>query len=151
MSSHGRLPNGRVLLEGMGLTFERLQTGSKAAVSLPIIKATLFALASSLPFDPEFYLHSYPDIRSAFETGKIRDLKTHFCEIGYLEGRMGAAPEFDEDFYKATYPDIAAALEKGTLRSARDHYIYSGAFEGRNASEATMAADNRWLELLRPL
>lgn len=149
MPFRANLPNGRILLEGMGFSLERLQTGSKGAVSLPILKALLCAAASSLPFDEEFYLSTYPDIRKAHETGKIKDLRVHFVEFGYLEGRMGAPPEFDEDFYKTTYPDVAVAIAKGDVKSAFDHYVYAGAFEGRHASASAMEANRRWSELLR--
>ncbi len=150
MISQDRLPNGRILLDGMGFTLERLQTGSKAAVSLPVIRAILCIAAASLPFDREFYLSTYPDIRKAYESGKIKDLTTHFIEFGYFEGRMGAQPEFDEGFYLATYPDVAAALEKGAVASALEHYISSGSFEGRHANALAMETNKRWSELLRP-
>jgi hypothetical protein len=149
MALEEKLPNGRVLLDGLGLTLERLQTGSKAAVSLPVIKAVLCAAAASLPFDREFYLRTYPDIRGAFEVGKIKDLRIHFIEFGYLEGRMGAQPEFDEDFYKSLYPDIAAAIANGEVKSALDHYIYAGSFEGRHATLAAMETNKWWAEIFR--
>jgi hypothetical protein len=149
MASEEQLPNGRVLLDGLGFSLERLQSGSKAAVALPVIKAILCAAAASLPFDPKFYLETYPDIRKAYEAGEIKDLRAHFIEFGYLEGRMSARPVFDEDFYKATYPDVAAALAKGEVKSALDHYISAGSFEGRNASPLTMEMNKWWSDMFR--
>jgi hypothetical protein len=151
MAPQDTLPNGRILLDGMGFSVERLQTGSKAAVSLPVIKALLSAAAAALPFDPDFYRDTYADIRKAYEAGKIKNLQTHFTEIGYLEGRMGATPDFDEDFYKATYPDVAGAIAKGAVKSALDHYIHAGAFEGRHATASAMDSNKKWSELLRPI
>lgn len=149
MAVEMNLPNGTIILGALGLSLERLQQGSKAAVSLPVLKAILCTAVAGLRFDPEFYLRAYPDIQSAYDSGKITDLRTHFIEFGYLEGRMGSEPEFDEEFYKATYPDVAAALAKGAIKSARDHYIYSGFFEGRYANASAAEMNKWWSELLR--
>jgi hypothetical protein len=143
-------PNGRVLLEVLGFSFERLQTGGKAAVPLPVMQAILSAAAASLRFDPEFYLGAYADVRQAYEAGEIKDVREHFIEVGYLEGRMGAPPEFDENFYTTQYPDVAAALTRGKAKSALDHYIYAGSFEGRHATAAAMEADKWWSAFLHP-
>lgn len=145
------LPNGRVLLEGLGLTLERLQTGSKVAVPLPVIRAILLINAANMPFDPEFYVATYPDLREAYEGGKIKDLRAHFIEVGYLEGRMGAEPPFDDVFYRKTYPDVAAALSNGSIKSAIQHYIYSGAFEGRHPAASEMDANKHWADLFRAM
>ena len=105
MTYTATLPNGRVLLAGMMLTRERLRTGIKAAVSVPILRAILSAATAQLPFDEDFYLATYPDIKDAYSAGQIADLHEH-----YLEGRLGTMPEFDADFYMASYPDVAEAL-----------------------------------------
>jgi hypothetical protein len=149
MTSPESLPNGRILLERMALSPERLKSGSRAAVSLTILKAILSIAASQLPFDPEFYLATYPDIREAHKSGRITDLVSHFVETGYFEGRMGSMPAFDEQFYMKTYPDIATALSEGAIKSALDHYIQSGACEGRHASAFDMKVNDHWSELVR--
>jgi hypothetical protein len=113
------------------------------------MQAVLSAAAAGLPFDPKFYLATYPDVRQAYEAGKITDLKTHFVESGYFEGRFGVRPEFDEKFYTMQYPDVAAALSRGEARSALDHYIYAGSFEGRHATASAMEASRWWSEFLR--
>ena len=84
MTSPESLPNGRILLERMALSPERLKSGSRAAVSLTILKAILSIAASKIPFDPEFYLATYPDIREAHKSGRITDLVSHFVETGVL-------------------------------------------------------------------
>jgi hypothetical protein len=144
------LPHGRVLMDGMALTPERLRTGSKVAVSLPVLRAVLSAAVSQLPFDAEFYRQTYPDIQQAYETGQIQDLRAHFIETGYFEGRLGADPGFDEQFYRRSYPDVVEALASGSINSALEHYVQAGAAEGRhaNASEAAIAA--RWRRLFQP-
>ncbi|MGH7043164.1 MAG: hypothetical protein ACREFY_13685 [Acetobacteraceae bacterium] len=121
MNSPSNLPNGRVLLQGMMLSRERLQDGSRAAVSIPLLKAILTIASSKLPFDMEFYLSTYPDIRDAYNAGLVADVKAHFAEEGYFEGRLGAMPEIDEKFYRETYPDVADAIASGQVASAADH------------------------------
>jgi hypothetical protein len=143
------LPNGRVLLSGMMLTSERLRSGTKAAVSVQVLRAILTAAITRLPFDESFYLATYPDIREAHSAGRINDLHEHFIEDGYLEGRLGTDPVVDEDFYREAYPDVASAMDSGKVASAFDHYITAGCFEGRYANEAEMASIKPWLELLK--
>ncbi len=127
---------------------ERLCTGSKAAISLPVLRAILMAATSAMPFDEDFYSSTYPDLRDAHEAGDVVDLRVHFIEEGYLEGRFGAKPYVDEQFYKETYPDVAAAVAKGGVKSGFDHYMRAGAFEGRFANPEDMEAVKRWNALL---
>jgi hypothetical protein len=144
------LPNGRVLLSGMMLTLERLRSGTKVAVSVPVLRALLRAAIAQLPFDVDFYLNTYPDINEAHSAGRISNLHDHFIEEGYFEGRLGSDPSFSEDFYRENYPDVAQALDTGQLTSAFDHYVATGCYEGRSANEAELERIKPWLELLKP-
>lgn len=144
------LPHGRVLLDGMALTPERLRTGSKVAVSLLVLRAVLSAAVSQLPFDAEFYRRTYPDIQSAYAAGQIEDLRSHFVETGYFEGRLGAEPGFDEQFYKTSYPDVVEAIATGAIGSAFEHYVRAGASEGRHANASDVAIATRWRRLFQP-
>jgi hypothetical protein len=126
---------------------ERLRSGSKAAISLPILKAILVAAASSMPFDEKFYCLTYPELRDAHESGAVADLRAHFIEDGYFEGRFGSKPDVDEQFYKETYPDVAAAVTRGEVKSAFDHYMRAGASEGRFANGEDMEIIKRWSAL----
>jgi hypothetical protein len=139
------LPNGTKLMSGLMLSRERLNTGAKMAIPIPLLKSVLSIAIGALPFDERFYLSTYPDIRNALSAGLIDDPRAHFVEEGYFEGRLGALPDFDEAFYKATYPDVAAAIEKGDVGSAVDHYVGVGAAEGRSASRVDMEASRRWM------
>ena len=127
---------------------ERLRVGSKAAVSLPVLRAILVAATSAMPFDEDFYSFTYPDLRDAHEAGHVADLRTHFVEEGYFEGRFGAKPDVDETFYRKTYPDVAAAVAKGDVKSGLDHYMRAGAFEGRFANPEDMETVKQWNALL---
>jgi hypothetical protein len=148
MAKSTNLPNGQFLLDCMMLNQERLRTGSKAAISLPVLKAILVAATAVMPFDEEFYRSAYPDLRAAHEAGDVADLRTHFVEDGYFEGRFGSEPNVDEKFYRETYPDVAAAVAKGDVKSGLDHYMRAGAFEGRFANAEDMEDVKRWNTLL---
>ncbi len=141
------LPHGRLLLDGLSLTIERLQSSSKIAVSLPLLRAIISVAVSEMPFDPVFYLGMYPDIRHAYEAGRITDLRNHFIETGYFEGRFGTEPRFDEEFYQNTYPDVSEALTAGKANSAFDHYVRAGAFEGRHPTAIDQESNNQWTKL----
>src|SRR5665213_2683270 len=101
------IPNGRLLLETIGLSRERLNAGRKLKVKVPVpaqlLKELLTIAASTLPFDLDFYLSTYPDIKHAYDTGRIADPRTHFVEEGYIEGRFGSKPSVDEQYYTTTY------------------------------------------------
>jgi hypothetical protein len=144
------VPNGRLMVEGIGLSRERLTAGIKSKVAVPaqLLKELIMIAASTLPFDLDFYLATYPDIREAHDAGRITDPRTHFIEEGYIEGRFGSKPCVDEEYYKATYPDIRAAIATGEVESALDHYMRAGAFEGRFANSESGANTKRWLAIL---
>lgn len=148
MARSTSLPNGQFLLDCLMLNQERLRTGSKAAISLPVLKAILVAATSAMPFDEDFYRSTYSDLRDAHDSGHVADLRTHFIEEGYFEGRFGAKPEVDEQFYSETYPDVASAVAKGDVNSALDHYMRAGAYEGRFANAEDMDTIKRWRALL---
>ena len=144
------IPNGRLLTESIGLSQDRFAAGIKSRVGVPtqVLKELIRIMASTLPFDLDFYLSTYPDIREAYEAGEIADPRTHFVEQGYIEGRLGADPNVDEEFYKNTYPDVKAAIAAGELKSALEHYLRAGAFEARFPNSGSVANTKRWLALL---
>ncbi len=129
------------------LSFERLRSGAKAAILLPILREILEVAASKLPFDEDFYLSTYPDVRAAYNSGQIADLRRHFVEEGYFEGRFGAKPNVDEGFYTDTYPDVAGAIANKEVGSALEHYMNAGAAEGRFANPEDKEVMMRWLRL----
>lgn len=144
------IPNGRLLIESIGLSRERLTAGinSKIAVPAQVLRELLTLVASTLPFDLAFYLATYPDVREAHAAGRIADPRTHFIEQGYTEGRFGSKPDVDEEFYKNTYPDVKSAIAAGIVASALDHYLRAGAFEARFANAESVESTKRWLAIL---
>ena len=147
MSALASLQNGELLLNLITLTRQRLQSGSKAAVSLPILLEILKVAVAASPFDEAFYLATYEDVREAHLSGQVPDVKAHFVEQGYFEGRFGIRPDVDEAFYTETYPDVAQAIVNRHVGSALEHYMRAGAVEGRFANPADKQRVTRWLTL----
>lgn len=154
MTTNYPIPNGRMLLESIGLSRERLNAGRNLKIKVPVpaqlLKELLTMAAANLPFDIDFYLSTYPDIRSAYEAGEISDPRSHFIQEGYVEGRFGSKPEVDPEYYMATYPDVRAILESnaGEVKSALDHYLRWGAFEGRCPNPDVELDVKRWKAML---
>jgi hypothetical protein len=141
-------PNGRVLLDALMITPEMMRSLPKVPVPVRALRALLSILVATLPFDEEFYATTYPDLAKARDAGSIADLRMHFLEHGYLEGRLGAKPQVDEDFYRETYPDVAKAIASRKMRSALEHYVTAGASEGRVANPGDLQARRVWLDIL---
>jgi hypothetical protein len=147
MGVRHELPNGALLLTLSVLSRERIQAGTKAAISLPILREIIMVAVSKLPFDEEFYLTAYEDIREAYNSGVVSDLRSHFIEEGYFEGRFGARPDVHADFYLETYPDVAQAIANKQVTSALEHYMRAGAAEGRFANPEDQQILTNWLTL----
>lgn len=47
----------------------------------------------ALNFDPAWYQASYDDVRHAFRSGRIANLRQHYLEHGVAEGRLPIAPQ----------------------------------------------------------
>ena len=104
------MPHIDLLLQSLRINRERLNSKSKIAIDAKLLRMLLQALAASVPFSAEFYLKAYPDIAEAHAAGQIEDLRRHFVELGFFEGRMGCEPPVDEAYYTSQYKDVGAAV-----------------------------------------
>ena len=143
------LPHIDILLRGMRISRERLNSRSKIAVDAKLLRALIEALVRQMPFDETFYLSTYPDLAQARLDGTIKDAHAHFAETGFFEGRVGAPMEVDAGFYMREYPDVAHALQEGAVASATEHYVKTGAAEGRLPNPAAKQEIEAWMRLLR--
>ncbi len=125
------IPHIKLILEALRVNPERLNSKSKVAIDTRLLRTLLQVAVAKLPFSAEFYRTAYPDLAAAQNDGQIEDLRAHYIETGYFEGRLGAAPVVDEAFYASTYPDVATAVKRGDIASATEHYVTAGAAEGR--------------------
>ena len=149
MPSPTYVPHIDLLLSALRVSRERLASKSKVAIDTELLRNLLQLAVASLPFDARFYATTYPDIAAAQKAGTIPDLRRHFVEQGFLEGRAGAEPRVDERYYLALYPDVVEAIARGDVASATEHYRRAGAAEGRVPSAAARDDIDHWNRLLR--
>ena len=143
------LPHVDLMLQAMRINRDRLNSRSKIAIDAKLLRLILQSAVAHLPFSPEFYRRTYPDIADAAAAGQIPDLHRHYVETGFFEGRIGAPPPVDEAFYTGMYPDVAQAVLRGDVASGREHYLRSGVAEGRVPSEQLRPDVEAWLSVLR--
>lgn len=142
-------PHIDLLLQALRINRDRLNSKSKIAIDAKLLKAVLQAMVAGAPFNEEFYKQSYPDLAAAQASGQIPDLRQHFIETGYFEGRFGAPPQVDEAYYTSTYKDVGQAVLKGDVSSGTEHYLRSGASEGRVPNEEVRPELEAWMLVLR--
>lgn len=143
------LPHIDLFLRAMRINRDRLGSKSKIAIDAKLLRMMLQALAQAAPFSEEFYLASNPDIAEAHAQGQIENLRAHFVELGYFEGRCGAPPPVDEAYYTSTYADVADAVRRGDVKSGCEHYMRSGASEGRVPNPDIKPQIDTWTSVLR--
>jgi hypothetical protein len=142
-------PHIELLLQALRINRERLNGRSKIAIDAKLLRRLIELAVARLPFSPEFYARTYPDIAAANTAGQIPDLHKHFIETGYFEGRVGAPPPVDEGFYREVYRDVSHAVDRGDVESAQTHYMRSGAAEGRVPSAQLQPEVDSWISILR--
>ncbi|MCX7384963.1 MAG: hypothetical protein NT133_26890 [Alphaproteobacteria bacterium] len=143
------LPHISMFLRALRINRERLSSKSKVAVDAKILRQLLQSLAAAAPFSEAFYLEQNPDVAEAHAKGQIADLRSHFIEQGYFEGRAGSVPPVDEEYYITAYPDVAEAVRRGDVSSGAEHYTRSGAAEARIPSPHIKPAIESWVAALR--
>ena len=112
------------------------------------MKLLLRFVAFAADFDEKTYLKRNPDIATAYEEGKITDLRNHFVESGFFEGRIASDVRFDEEWYLQIYPDVADAVREGVIPSAITHFKHRGELELRSPNEASLPWIQAWAGVL---
>jgi hypothetical protein len=143
------LPHIDLFLRALRINRERLSSRSKVAIEARLLRHLLRTLAEQAPFSEDFYLRNNPDVAEAHAKGQIGDLRAHYLEHGYFEGRPAAPPPVDEAFYAATYADVADAIRRGEVASGAEHYTRSGAAEGRLPNPEMKPVVDGWMAVLR--
>lgn len=101
--------------------------GENVSVELNKLKMLISYIVAKEPFDENWYLTTYPDVKSAVTNGTLESAKQHYVETGYFEGRLPGIGEFDTKKYIEKNPDLAQM----TGDEAMMHFIYTGYSEGR--------------------
>ena len=148
MASLQYVPHVDLFLHALRINRERLHSKSKVAIDAKLLKALLKTIVQCAPFSEEYYLETYPDIAEAYAAGQISDLRRHFVEFGYFEGRVGAAPPVDEAYYTSLYKDVGQAMLSGDIKSGAEHYQGPGCAEGRVPNAQLKPVVDAWMELL---
>ena len=89
------------------------------------------ALRARNEFDEKHYLATYPDIRDAVRTKKVKSAADHYFQSGYFEGRVPKKLTVDDAYYREQNPDVVEAIRKGTVKSCQEHFDLTGFREGR--------------------
>jgi hypothetical protein len=142
------VPHIELFLRALRINRERLSSRSKVAVDAKLLKLLLQTIVECAPFSEEYYLQNYPDIAEAHAAGAVPDLRRHFVEHGYFEGRTGAPADVDTGYYTRRYQDVGQAVARGELQSAAQHFRQSGYAEGRTPSAALEPVIGQWLSVL---
>jgi hypothetical protein len=117
-------------------------------ISKKSLRLLLQYVALSSDYDESFYLRENNDIAEAYEAGKVTDLRKHYREHGFFEGRKAANVDFDEDWYLGTYPDVAESVSEGDFSSGLAHFLERGENEMRSPNEHADAWVQAWAESL---
>ena len=127
-----------------GLRFE----GDCVQCSKVDLEKLLYLILQHVPFDEEWYLSEYPDVKKGIHAGIIGSGADHYRRSGYLEGRLPFEPVVDEAWYCNQYPDVKNAIKTGVVPDARTHYLTAGRFEGRLPSR--IPVDAGWYRCAYP-
>lgn len=144
-------PSSTMISEALGLDLANEKGPVQVSVPLTVLKLFIRSALAGAPFDEEFYLRRNPDIEIAWKAGQIADLRQHFIENGYFEGRKAWPIEVDEKWYVGRYKDVALALKDGQVDSAQRHYENAGESEWRAPTEAAGANMQEWRSALMAL
>ena len=149
MTATDYFPHIDLILHSLRINRDRLSSKSKIAIDARLLRLMLQTIAATLPFSEDFYMETYPDLAEAYAAGKIPNLRQHFLDSGYLEGRIGSPPDVDEGYYLGAYKDVGKAVNAGDVANGAEHYMRAGAAEGRVPNAATRQLIDNWMAVLR--
>lgn len=116
----------------------------QVSVPVSVLRLLIQAALENVPFEEDRYVSSYPDLERAWQSGEIQDLRQHFIEVGYFEGRTGNRATVDEGWYLNRYKDVALAVREGHVSSVQEHYNSAGEREWRAPNEAAAPLVQAW-------
>lgn len=125
-----------------------LEPNARLLVTSELLRLLLRIALEAAPFDEAFYLKNNPDLRAAFESGRIKDLRHHYISHGYFEGRRAAPIPFDEGWYLRTNRDVAEAVATKRIGSGQEHYAQVGELELRAPHPALVEEITHWIEAI---
>lgn len=132
----------------VGLTERGIAGPADTELTLNIgtLRLLLQFVALAADYDEAVYLAENPDVAQAYETKQISDLRLHFVQSGYFEGRRASKLRLEEDWYLKTYPDVADAVKEGVVASAQAHFTARGAAEMRSPNAEALPWVQFWAD-----
>jgi hypothetical protein len=125
---------------------EELRDDGNITISKKALRLLLQYVALSCDYNEDYYLRKNDDIAEAYEAGQVTDLRKHYRERGFFEGRKAAKVDFDEDWYLKTYADVADSVAEGAFSSGLAHFLERGEIEMRSPNECADAWVQAWAE-----
>ena len=101
---------------------------------------------TTLYFDPDWYVRTYPMVGQSIAAGTYRSALEHYLCNDTPE-RFDPLSDFSEAWYRGTYSDVALAIEQRQIRNGYVHFLLNGARESRTPSAAV---DLKWYAQQEP-
>ena len=86
---------------------------------------------SSITFDEQWYVNTYPDVAMGMVRDRSMSAHKHFIQFGYFENRLPYNIEVDDIWYLENYDDVGQAVAAKKFATAQDHFFHIGYGEGR--------------------
>lgn len=102
---------------------------------------------TTLYFDPEWYVRTYPAVAQALAAATCRVALEHYLCNDTPE-RYDPLSDFSEAWYRANNSDVATAIEQRQIRNGYVHFLLNGARECRTPSAAL---DLKWYAEQEPV
>ena len=144
------VPSVGTITKALGIERAQIEGGHLKHVSLNVETLRLFLqfIALAADYDEATYLEENPDVAAAYEAGQIADLRLHFVQVGYFEGRRASRLCVDQDWYCSTYPDVANAIREDVIPSAEVHFLSRGEIEWRAPNATSLPWTRAWADAL---
>lgn len=142
-------PTCEALTSALSLADKSLTGSRKVAIKASLLRHLITLALRSAPFDSETYIEQSPDIKKAVNKKEITNLKRHFEEMGYFEGRDAWLNDFDPQWYHSHYPDIKQNFDQTDTAGLIAHYKTNGQKELRAPNEQSLLEVEKWIKILK--
>jgi hypothetical protein len=143
------LPPFESLLRALGIERRGYERAKKISLPKEVFRFLVKLSLESSEFNESGYMRENPDVANALRRGEVKDVREHYINFGYFEGRVGGTPTVDENWYLTAYPDVAVAVKLGDVGSAREHYNIIGSAEGRGPNANYVPVAEKWKKVLQ--
>ncbi len=118
-------------------------------IRVDALRALISEFAKLQIFDDAFYADYYKDIKGAQLAGQVQSLRSHFVDVGYIEGRLPRNLAFDAEWYFDHYSDLTSSFSRSDIEGLKNHFLTVGYLEGRAGTKDTLPQSEVWQSRLR--